>query len=828
MLNRLNERIPMRIERLILSNYLRLQLANIPYLDIQPTSKYQLILGTNGSGKSSILHELSPLPANPKQYGANGFKEIHITHQGHSYICTSKIGKHSRHSFLKDGVELNTGGTLRVQQDLCQQEFQYTPELHQLLTGRIRFTSMSPQERRKWLTSLSTVDHTYGLKLYNRLKSMARDFQGTERHLQNRITQETQNLQTLNIPADTEQHERRLHEEMRALIMSQTRDMASPAEYQRRHIELDRLITTTGKDAFRYQRLVGRLDSDTLESQIRTLDQSTAATEATLKQLLQEKSRLESVLQPATTQDSTALDNLDQRREEILQSLNQLPDTLEWTIDRDPVSLLQVTESILPDILELFAHIPDNSDGRYSKPKLDALNEHIRVTEANLVTIGNKLAKIDRRLSEAHTARSETCPQCQHTWKPDIRPGEVEYLHQQKRNGEQQHQEQTTLLNTLKVEQTELEQYADYVRRYRRMVSDYPELNPLWITVSERQCLTHRPNEHRGLWDAWVNTLKILVQRKTLQNALQETDDLIRHRDQLKALDRDTARYTALEAELQALYQSLQHDRQQQRQLQGQLNDYRTLIRYLDDLQRDVQVYCQNYRDHLTAIRNDGIESLLTRHQNELATVQHQLQQYRSVTTILEDLNRSHRDIQSKTLAANLLVKNISPIEGWIAEQMSGFMRCITDQMNALIETVWTYDLKVIPCSIQDGDLDYRFPLNVGSGELPADDVQLGSKAQQEIVNFAFLLTVMLYRGLQDYPLYLDELGEGFDESHRERVMTLIRQLVDTGQYAQVWMVSHFQTQWSLFQDADYLVLDTQNIAVPDQYNRHIRLEPNA
>lgn len=58
----------MIIEKLELKFYKRMLLRSINHITITPKSKIQIILGTNSSGKSSLLKELSPLPANPSDY----------------------------------------------------------------------------------------------------------------------------------------------------------------------------------------------------------------------------------------------------------------------------------------------------------------------------------------------------------------------------------------------------------------------------------------------------------------------------------------------------------------------------------------------------------------------------------------------------------------------------------------------------------------------------------------------------------------------------------------------------------------------------------------
>ena len=70
----------MIIKKLILSGYNRLLNTGISEINIVPQNKITLIIGTNGSGKSSLLKELTPLPAISQEYSKTGFKYVEIEH----------------------------------------------------------------------------------------------------------------------------------------------------------------------------------------------------------------------------------------------------------------------------------------------------------------------------------------------------------------------------------------------------------------------------------------------------------------------------------------------------------------------------------------------------------------------------------------------------------------------------------------------------------------------------------------------------------------------------------------------------------------------------
>ena len=184
----------MKIERLELFGYTRLMLTNIQKFVYTPDMPFQIILGTNGSGKSSVLYELSPLPAQSGQYTKDGLKRVFISHKGSEYVLESTFKHGNKHSFKKDGEELNPGGTGMVQKDLCKREFNYTQELHELLIGDVLFTDMAPMKRREWITMLDSADYHFPLSVYNKWRTLARDHQGTLKHLKHLLATETNNL----------------------------------------------------------------------------------------------------------------------------------------------------------------------------------------------------------------------------------------------------------------------------------------------------------------------------------------------------------------------------------------------------------------------------------------------------------------------------------------------------------------------------------------------------------------------------------------------------------------------------------------------------------
>ena len=170
----------MKIDKIILYRYRRLSLNSIERLEYTPENNIQVIIGRNMSGKSSLLKELSPLPPElKKEFKDEGYKEIHISHNNSNYILLSKLENNKQiHSFKKDNVELNDGSTRKVQLELVKQYFNITPAIMDILLNKNNFTSMAPLERKKWFTDMSSIDYTYPISIYNKIKTTHRDILG--------------------------------------------------------------------------------------------------------------------------------------------------------------------------------------------------------------------------------------------------------------------------------------------------------------------------------------------------------------------------------------------------------------------------------------------------------------------------------------------------------------------------------------------------------------------------------------------------------------------------------------------------------------------------
>lgn len=130
------------ITKLVLHRCKRFYLRGIETLEINPSTKTQIILGTNGSGKSSLLRiGFTVMPPVAKDFvkDAGGYKILHCVGNGHEYeLRTMFTGKSPEHWFIVDGENLNEGFTGSTQKELIKQHFGMTQDIHGVAEDPLR------------------------------------------------------------------------------------------------------------------------------------------------------------------------------------------------------------------------------------------------------------------------------------------------------------------------------------------------------------------------------------------------------------------------------------------------------------------------------------------------------------------------------------------------------------------------------------------------------------------------------------------------------------------------------------------------------------------
>lgn len=169
-----------------------------------------LLVGPNGSGKTSILSQLHPFPyvgnmdvrnsQDPILEDEKGYKEIVIKHNGIIYIMAhlytpTKDGKHKLIcSFYKDNVNLNITGGVKSFYDLVYDEFGLTPAFLKIMRLGYNVTGiidMGATERKNFMSFFLNEIEPY--------QDANKKIKEASKNIKNKIKYITENLNNIDI-----------------------------------------------------------------------------------------------------------------------------------------------------------------------------------------------------------------------------------------------------------------------------------------------------------------------------------------------------------------------------------------------------------------------------------------------------------------------------------------------------------------------------------------------------------------------------------------------------------------------------------------------------
>lgn len=826
----------MHITRLKLRDYKRVSLNNIKAIDYRPNAVNQVILGTNGVGKSSVMYELSPLPADPSKYTKTGLKEITIQHDGKHYVLTSDFSDKHTHSFVVDGEEKNLGGTITVQRTLVKEHFRLNDELHDLSLGRTSFTAMKPVERKDWFLKLSQVNYTYALKVYDAIRIKLRDAAGALKRAKQRLVTETSSALSKETKDRLKSEVEDLHNLVQMLIenRSPVDQSITDAEYGLKTLKdkleqdaqlLKRLVIriqqTKGKDLNTLQD-----DKNDLESQLRSLQILSTEYASRYETVAELHAELVKAKLLSEANSSQEIQKLEESVKELFKSK-----TFAIASTNDP----KLAASVL-------AHAATSLDGsirtlsEYSHIEIDRervvemhrlRDESVRMRSEH-VAIMEKVQGLVDHLEALKKGNHQECPNCKFTWIVGFDQERYDKATQSMALRGAAVQELTVTIDKLNDNLEEVEKKRNALAYIRSFIAESGVLQSMWEYMTNKS-LWENPNEVQRFFNRYNEDLHKDMSIEDLKHQIQ---------DKYKALDlvqkHSSHDFNSVTKEKEQLEEKIA-------QVTGQLsvvnqrlqsvNELLTLTRKAQTLQasvkEDIALYDESNKVILELKRRSLYNDMLRDFQSALATKEQALQKANNHYSLIESIEKDIKDLEFEEQSLKQLSKALSPSEGLIAEGVYGFMSLFVNQMNEVIRKIWTYPLVVMPCVVDDSgslDLNYKFPVMIDREDNTIDDVSEGSSAILEVIDLAFKIAALKALHFDNYPFYLDEFGKTMDPAHKAATVTLINNLMQQDNFSQLFLISHDLVQYGALSHTEIMVVSDTNMGIPKHcvYNQHV------
>lgn len=825
----------MLIKLLVLHLSKRLKFNAIKTLTYKPEHIQQIILGTNGSGKSSLMSELSPLPANPSDYYKGGYKLIHLEHKGREYELLSDFGgKSNRHSFKVNGNELNDGGTITVQRQLVKEHFDFDQDLFDLLTGITSFREMNPNQRREWLVRMADDNMEYAIAIYNKTRSQLREAQSITKYLGGRLSEETAKVPNLEDQQGTLKEKLKELQEFHTHLQRVKSGIDKAPDSQ----TLIRQIEDLTRDLHRRsEQILNKklLSNDKLLGLSVTLG-DIMVTENTIKERIVLVDKLKAkyldveetvnalVAQGAKDIESleSNLHELESKQRDYYNGMNGYEDILEL----NPVRLANMTDTVAHQLRDILTRLPDNTNGEFSRERLNSAKETLENGNTQMKMLSVEVNRLEHLINHYNNSEMVECPNCHTEFNPKLGGLDINNL---KLTLAKHLNQQADI--AIKVE--EAQRYLSSISEYRaiygeftRLMENTSYLSALWKRLGDYPLNKYPPNRLIQELNHWVEAIDLFMKAHELNEDIGSINEALSKLRNQEGGDIYNQKY------LLELEEEISHELANIAPLQEQLVLYKQRLSMAhefdsisDQLEKERKRLIGLEHQHSCAVMHKFLSEELQRVNVEMGVITIEINQLEVTNQLIADLTRQRQEASNRANLLSILADELSPSNGLIADHSLKFVKQFTDQMNEIINTIWTYDMQLLPVAVSD-DLTYKFPLYMAGSDTETPDINKASTAQKGVIDFAFKILLITYLGLEDYPLYIDELTPNLDETHRINIMTFVKNYVEARRCSQMFMISHYVEGNNVFPGAEFVVINDSNLLnKPDFYNTNVTFE---
>lgn len=800
----------MAISKLIVSKYKRLFLNNISYLELNPVNATQLILGTNGSGKSSLLRVANPLPDDKYAYKEGGYKEYHDDHNGHAFVLTFNKIATGKYSFKMDNQELNMSGTKRAQLHLVEEHFNLTPRSNEVVLGKAKFTDMSLLDRKYWFRHMSNTDYSFSIKLYNDLKSRLRDIRGGIKLLSNDIVLATSHkLLSEDEMCKHNENKKKLEKFITDLSYGYRNDLKELPK-----IDIFKEIDT---ETSKIERLLSSYDHKTplevLETNkvgyVKDLD----VLNKDIDRITDRLDKLDGVI------DTSNIDKVKNEIDFLEEEISAIKNVVDVDINIEDVETLHdryltAHSDIVSYVLELENY---NSIDLSITTERDARDAYLAINGV-MITASSTVASLEKELEGIQETKSEdnkqVCKKC----------GDISYFGYSEDREKIVKDRLTVAEDKLsKIMTTHKKDKELYDNIYAKM-EIHRALHSYMIKAGLSQLLT-------------VIQLSKDITHYNNKELLSIFNKLLSNLGQLRPIKKKTDRLTELRYDHQLMIESdllkkklvLDSKNDLEDNLANSICDKKIVLKKIEQVTKDISqrlvldVSVNRLKKLLRATTHIKrretllqeqkiLRELITNLKGELFILDETIVSNNKIKDKISGNKKTLEEYKEIEEVLKVTLEALCPTSGLIGKSIMSFVNAILDDINNIVNSVWSYDIELLPCMIDDdNDLDYKFRVRVDNNTEPIDDVSSLSSSMQEMVDLAFKIVFMKYSRLTHMPLILDEFGVTMDSKHRQAVYNVLDNILSMN-FNQLFITAHFKSMYGRFTNADMTILDARNI----------------
>lgn len=840
----------------------RFKMIKLNTITIDAINPVQILIGDNGSGKTSLLNELNPLAAIKSQYGKTGFKELHIEHDGIIYKISSNFGNKAKtHSFIRNGVELNPGvGTSSIQNELAATYLGYTQMAHHLLHYTYKMCSMSKSDRKTFLLNINPANLSLVLEFHKAVCSRLRECTGNIKMLTARkldIETKLMDHVVLNkIKKEKEELEVKLADlnnyifyiKQQLTLINQDITNMETTGYATKRFDINK-IKSFEKRVNRFLVFNSQdINKQDTANEIKLLEYEISHIKERIEQYIKQSTNLVKELE---TYDKNILEmdsnkgietfkqELNEKRRILKQYSYLTSDRIEYIPEHqftDHRFFVDEIINIINTLLDLkYKHIYPESVIEKVRFKAQAFEHGYQTLVSEYNKLNDQITKCKEeliKLPKGPQTFTDMCNLCEYK---NI------YL-ETKKQYETYLEKCTTVLpsvdkNIKKKEQvlkrftsflTEQKQYWYFVNQIKTIISKCCFKQQFTHIVQQ---LNENPNKLIADLQFIITNQQSLIEKKKLEKEITDVEYRINalEKTQTPVVHILQEMYLTKSKELEQLRKEISTEQIKIDILTRKQDKHHDFLKIKESIQRLKQTLkdCEQYT--IATATKKFICQILDEHVQESIVLNNQLQEKNVILKEQEYLHARYTEEILKMLDTAILEKKKYEIIEWGASPSTGFphkqlvdhINIIIRNVNVLINQVWTYPLKIKELDVNK-PIDYTFTYEADGVDIN-DDISSMSKAQQAITNLAFMFSFIITMRLCDYPVYLDEIVDGLDPTHDRNILEWLRIIVENKYTSQMWLINHDAALYEGFTSADILCLRDNNVVKPASANQHVQ-----
>ena len=832
----------MKVLSLNLCDLIRLRVSKIREIAINTEfDNTQLIIGSNGSGKSSIMHELFPYPPTKTSFGKLGYKSIKISHNNAIYdlIYSTENG----HRFERNGENLNTSTTNEIQKDLIFEHFGVNSDIHTIMKGALPICEMIPSQRKKILMGMNPVNIEFFLDRYAKVHKDVVSYSNNLDRLYDRQKQ----LLSQKLP--DEQYKSML--ERKALLENQEKLLLI-------------WMTTVSSELDLYKEVTGntKIDKsiiDSIYSIFKTLPRFSSVSRTRYKSdLVTYNTKFEMInveladIEASITEVVAKLDDYEKKKDLLRQDEDNVEEELSnaciqlkefsFKDEFSPISEEQINnvigynEKIRNSLVELsyihYSKIVDKSELHEFQQRLNDLKAVIDNAVNILNITKNQLNDIKKSITIYKT--DDTCN----------KKG-CELYEAYSSRTEAKLSEMATLQSRIEILEKKRSETAE---TYEEVADEFNTQLSIWKHLGDVNCVIEKNRELNRTFGREYVLMRVrespILLSEDISRYISESERFVEYQKLLQKVRKLEVKNASLATKKQLSIEVLNaeisgHSKRLDRlrkkhenrvstlaEIESKriiLSEYSSVKHRVDILSGTVKDIESNAiqhasREYIIRLYN-VLNRMLTDIRSNLVDITNISKEQEQIVVRLDtEVNNVIDEIKPKFEHAKIVEKSLSSLP---IEYTKSFVNNIIDMTNYFISEIMTYSMQIRP--ITTDVFDFSFPVTIK--DEVAKDISSCSVGQKAIIQLAFNLAMVLELGFEYFPMYSDEADRNMDAAHRARLTDFLLGLVDSRTISQLFVANHDKSIIDrLSSTGNIIVLNSENITLPETYNRNAKI----